>query len=120
MILSNILLNIKRGNLMAAKRKKKSNPAKEEKPKVKIKEKVTEVLELPKEVVLNIPKMTIFGYKDILIENYKGIIEYDNERIRINTGSGIIKISGNNLNIKEITSEDILVNGVIDSLEFLR
>lgn len=105
---------------MAANRKKKNNHRNDEKPKVRLKEKITEVLELPKEVVLNIPKLTIFGCKDILIENYKGIIEYDNERIRINTGSGVIKITGSNLNIREITSEDVIVNGIIDSLEFLR
>ncbi|HHW30544.1 MAG TPA: sporulation protein YqfC [Clostridiaceae bacterium] len=105
---------------MAANRMKKNVHRKDEKPKVRLKEKITEALELPKEVILNIPKITIFGCKDILIENYKGIIEYDNERIRINTGSGVIKITGSNLNIREITSEDVIVNGIIDSIEFLR
>lgn len=105
---------------MAANKKGKKRLGKEEQPKVKLKEKLTEILELPKEVILNIPKMTMFGSKDLLIENYKGIIEYDNIRIRVNTGSGIIKITGNNLNIREITSEDILVSGSIDCLEFLK
>lgn len=103
------------------KKNNKKNKARQsdDKPKARLKEKITEVLELPKEVILNIPKITIFGCKDILIENYKGIIEYDSERIRINTSSGVIKITGRNLNIREITSEDVIVNGIIDALEFL-
>jgi len=97
-----------------AKKRKKS-----QEPKVSLKEKMSELLELPKDIVLNVPKLTMVGNKDLLIENFKGIIEYDNDRIRINTNSGIIKITGEGLEIKEITSEDLMVNGYISSLEFL-
>lgn len=89
-------------------------------PKVSLKEKMSELLELPKDIVLNVPKLTMVGNADLLIENFKGIIEYDNDRIRINTNSGIVKITGEGLRIKEITSEDLMVNGDISSLEFLR
>lgn len=101
------------------KRRNKSKKNKKEEPKASFKEKVTDVLELPKEIVLNIPKLTMVGNGNLIIENYKGIIEYDNTRVRVNTGSGIIKITGNGLVIKEITSENILVDGKISSLEFL-
>lgn len=97
--------------------KKRKRP---EVPKVSLKEKMSELLELPKDIVLNVPKLTMVGNGDLLIENFKGIIEYDNDRIRINTNSGIIKITGTGLGIKEITSEDLMVKGDISSLEFLR
>ncbi|RCX13852.1 sporulation protein YqfC [Anaerobacterium chartisolvens] len=87
--------------------------------RINIKEKMTEILELPKEVVLNVPRLTMLGNKNLVIENYKGIIEYETVRIRINTGTGIIKITGELLTIKEITSEDIMVEGRIKGLEFL-
>ena len=106
---------------MPAKRKgRKSDKGKNEEPKVKFKEKLTEILELPKEVVLNVPRMTMVGSGNLLIENYKGIIEYDDKRIRVNTGIGIIKILGARLVIKEITSEDIMIDGEIQSMEFLK
>ncbi len=97
-----------------AKRKKGK-----ESRKINIKEKMTEILELPKEVVLNVPRLTMLGNKNLVIENYKGIIEYETVRIRINTGTGIIRIMGEMLTIKEITSEDIMVEGRIKGLEFL-
>ena len=97
-------------------RKKKKN----EVPKVSLKEKIAEMLELPKEIVLNMPKMTLLGSRNLIIENYKGIIEYEDNKIRINTGIGIIKINGTGLSIKEITSEDIMVDGNIEIMEFLK
>lgn len=103
---------------MAGKSKRR---VKEQKPpKPKMKEKVAEVLELPKEVVLNIPKLTMLGAGNLVIENYKGIIEYDDSKIRVNTGTGMIRITGERLFIKEITSEDIMVDGEIKSLEFIK
>jgi sporulation protein YqfC len=96
-------------------RRRKNN----EESKPELKSRVTELLDLPKEVVLNIPKLTLLGDGELVIENYKGVIEYDTERVRVNTGSGVIKITGERLMIKEITSEDIMVNGKIKSLEFI-
>lgn len=84
----------------------------------KIKEKFAELLELPKEVVLNIPKTTIVGGSDMIVENFKGLVECDDTRIRLNTGIGIIGIRGSGLKIREITSEDVIISGDIQSLEF--
>ncbi len=105
---------------MPRKKKTVKKGKKAQVPKVSLKEKMSELLELPKDIVLNVPKLTMVGNGDLLIENFKGIIEYDNDRIRINTNSGIVKITGEGLRIKEITSEDLMVNGDISSLEFLR
>lgn len=84
-----------------------------------LKEKVTEMLELPKEIVLNMPKLTMLGNGDLIVENYKGIVEYDEGIIRLNTTSGIIKVAGANIYIKEITLESIMIFGDIRSLEFM-
>ncbi|MCX7710297.1 MAG: sporulation protein YqfC [Clostridia bacterium] len=99
---------------------RRNKKKKEEEAKPKLKEKVTEILELPKEIVLNVPRLTLIGNGNLLIENYKGIIEYDDKRVRVNTGSGIIKIVGDRLVIKEITSEDIMIDGEIQAMEFIK
>jgi sporulation protein YqfC len=99
---------------------KKKKERKAEKGKRSIKEKMSEFLELPKEIVLDISKITMYANNNMLIENYKGIIEYENDRLRINTKDGIIKVMGNKLFIKEITSEDLLIYGDITSIEFLK
>lgn len=78
------------------------------------------MLELPKEIVLNMPKLVMLGNGDVIIENYKGIVEYAEGVIRVNTTSGIIKLTGTDIYIKEITAENIMVYGNILSLEFLK
>ncbi len=88
--------------------------------KIGIKEKVTEILELPKEIVLNMPKLTMLGNGDLIVENYKGILQYDEGVIRLNTTSGIIQVKGTNIYIKEITLESIMIFGEIQSLEFMK
>jgi len=83
-----------------------------------VKERIAEMLVLPKEIILDLPKITMIGKNQIFIENYKGIIEYDNERIRINTGMGLIKIYGLKLEINTVTNEEIFITGEISNLEF--
>lgn len=98
----------------------KKKKQKSENRKINIKEKVAEALELPKEVALNVPRLTMVGSTNLLIENYKGIIEYDDKRIRVNTGIGIIGITGKGMSIMGITSENVMINGEIHAMEFLR
>ncbi|MCL2593295.1 MAG: sporulation protein YqfC [Defluviitaleaceae bacterium] len=85
----------------------------------KIRNKLTDMLELPKEVVLGLPLISIIGSEEISIENYKGIIEYTSERIRINTSCGVLKIEGRNMVLKQITSENMLITGSILKFEYL-
>lgn len=93
---------------------------KEVKTKKDFREKFTEMLELPKEIVLDMPKLMMLGNGDLVIENYKGIVEYDEGLIRVNTTSGIIKVTGTDIFIKEITSENIMIYGNILALEFIK
>ncbi|WP_130806628.1 sporulation protein YqfC [Senegalia massiliensis] len=84
-----------------------------------IKTNIAEVLELPKEIVLDLPKITLIGNIQLYIENHKGIVEYSKERIRINSKSGIIRIIGNDLVIKNIVSEEVVVSGKIINVELI-
>lgn len=76
------------------------------------------ILELPQEVTSNKPKLTIIGFSEMLIENYKSILEYEDYYVKINTHIGAININGFNLRLKEMTGDDIMVIGNIDSLDF--
>lgn len=80
--------------------------------------KLDEILEIPIELSTNNPKITIVGFERVLIENYRGILEYQDYFVRLNTYIGIININGFNLNLEEMTSDDLLVTGKIDSIDF--
>lgn len=85
-----------------------------------VKSKITESLDLPREIVMNLPVIKITGTSEVYVENHKGIIEYTNDSLRLNTTSGIIRIGGSNFSIKEISQESIIISGDIDTLEFIK
>ena len=80
--------------------------------------KLDQILEIPKEVCTNIPKINIIGFNEMIIENFKGILEYEEFFVRINTHIGIVSINGFNLNLENMTNDDIKVTGQIDSIDF--
>jgi sporulation protein yqfC len=76
------------------------------------------ILEVPKEISTNEPKITIAGFKKMLIENYKAILDYQDIYIRIKTYIGIVNINGFNLKLSEMTSDDIMISGDIETVDF--
>ncbi len=84
------------------------------------KNRFNEILEIPKEVYSNIPNFIITGFEELIIENYKGILEYEDYYIRINTHIGIINIHGINLKLEKMTEDNIKIKGKIESIEIER
>ena len=78
------------------------------------------LLEFPEEVYSDVPKIIITGFEELIIENFKGILEYDEFLIRISTYIGIININGYNLNLENLTNDDIKVTGKIENIEIER
>lgn len=76
------------------------------------------ILSMPDEISSNRPKITIVGFEQVFIENYKGILEYQDYFVRLNTYIGIININGFNLKLEEMTNDDLLVTGRIEGMDF--
>ena len=76
--------------------------------------------EIPKEIYSDDPKIVVTGFDELIIENFKGILEYEEFFVRINTYIGVININGYNLNLENLTNDDLKVKGKIESIEFER
>lgn len=83
---------------------------------MKINKKLTSILDMPKEVTLNYPKVTVLGEESVCVENHKGLIELSQTVIRLNTSMYLLKITGENLDIKSITGDDIEITGKITGI----
>ena len=79
-----------------------------------------DILEIPKEIYTNIPNFIITGFEDMIIENYKGILEYEDYYVRVNTYIGIENIHGTNLRLEKMTEDNIKIIGKIESIEIER
>lgn len=84
----------------------------------RIRHKMTEATEFPKDVVLGIPVLTAMGRTELCIENYRGIIEYTDTVIRIKTKIGQIKIEGKKLQVEYYTNDDMKITGWIHCIEY--
>ena len=79
-----------------------------------------DILEIPKEIYTNIPNFIITGFEDMIIENYKGILEYEDYYVRVNTYIGIVNIHGINLRLEKMTEDNIKITGKIETIEIER
>ena len=85
-----------------------------------MKMKIDKILEMPTEVCTNMPKITIIGFNELILENYKGILEYEDYYVRVNTYIGIVNIHGTNLRLEKMTEDNIKIIGKIESIEIER
>ncbi len=87
--------------------------------KDKIKKAAIDVADIPKEVATSLPKLVIMGNEELFCGGYKIIREYSENEVRLSTGRQIISIKGEDLNIKSIENEEIVVHGKIDMVELI-
>ncbi len=85
-----------------------------------VKKGISDILELPGDIVLDLPKITMVGNLQLYIENHKGIIEYSAGTIRVNTRAGLLVVKGDRLVIKSIEVEEVLITGEIEKVEFVQ
>ncbi len=82
--------------------------------------KIEKALEITEGVIDDIPQVTCYGRTKVVVSNYTGILEYEEYVVRLNSGEGTIYVYGDNLQITELTVDDIMVCGKIHSVEFER
>ena len=83
-----------------------------------IRKRIADALELQYDVALNLPLMHITGNERLLMENHKGLLEYGNSKIRIASTAGPVEIEGENLAIRTVGRDDMLITGNIKSVKF--
>lgn len=75
---------------------------------------------IPKEFTANLPFLEFTSNRKVLIDGSEGILEYQENIIRVNTGRLIVVIHGRGLYIKCMTATSLTVCGYISGVEFLR
>jgi len=83
----------------------------------RLRQELSEILELPLDVSLDLPKVTIVGDLGVIIQNHRGLIQYSPEKIVIGVGKGQIAILGRSLQIEEVSKEDMIVRGSLGSVQ---
>lgn len=86
--------------------------------KHKLKEEFTESLHLPKDLMFGSVIVTATGNREIYVENYKGILEYSEDKLKLQTKHCNLTICGKNLVISYYTNDEMKVTGCIQSIRY--
>ena len=95
---------------------KQKNQRKLSKVKENVKSNLVESLELPMDIMYGAVIITAMGRNQILVENYKGIIEYTQEKIRLQTKTCQVTIQGKRLIVEYYTNEEMKITGYIQGI----
>jgi sporulation protein YqfC len=69
---------------------------------------------------LNMPAhMEINGNREAVVEGCGGVLEYDDDVVRIRTHGQIVRFTGRGLTIRSLTADALVVAGFITGIEFL-
>lgn len=77
----------------------------------KIKERLSEALEIPKEISMDYPYLTLVGKNQMYVRNGKAIVSYTDTAVHINTSVYFLKIFGEGLHIRQMTGEMMEICG---------
>lgn len=100
------------------RKQKTSSAIKKELQKESKKELLVESLKLPKDMMMGRFMLSMTGNREAFIENYRGILEYTDKVILLQTKQGQVKFEGTNLVIEYYTNEDMKISGNIASVVF--
>ena len=82
----------------------------------KIRKKLNSLIDLPSEVIFNTPKITLDSNEKVWIENFKGLIEFTDTFVRVNTSLYTVIVEGKSLSINYMTKEEICIFGLIKNI----
>lgn len=86
----------------------------------KINQSVGKLLDFPKEFTLDLPKVVLLGDFQLYIENHQGINRYGAEEVVINCSLGLLVVRGEDLMIRQISIDELYLEGRIQSLSYNR
>lgn len=87
-------------------------------PKLTYMEKLSNHLDIPADILAGAPIITATGRNVVCLENYKGIIEYNDNLVKIQSKSCKICIEGQKLNILYFTEDEMKITGFIKAIYY--
>lgn len=63
--------------------------------------------------------MSVFYNREVIFEGCKGVVEYTDQSIKLNTGKFLVAFNGRSMHIKSMTETNIIIVGFITSIEYI-
>jgi sporulation protein YqfC len=79
-----------------------------------------DLLELPKDALLDVPRVTLIGGVQAYVENFQSVVEFSDKQLRLQLTKGQLVIKGTSLEIKRIVGDQVMIEGTIDSIQYIQ
>ena len=80
-------------------------------------ERTAQVFDLPADVVAGVPRLELVGTGELRMERHKGILAYGDREIHISGGSYVVKVTGEELELRAMTGLELLITGWITGIQ---
>ncbi|RXT14833.1 sporulation protein YqfC [Ammoniphilus sp. CFH 90114] len=77
------------------------------------------MLDLPADVTMEMPRITMIGQIHMYIENHRGVLLFNDKELRLLLTKGQLLVKGEKLVIRAILSEEVLIEGKVDGVQFI-
>jgi sporulation protein YqfC len=77
-------------------------------------------MDLPQDVMMDLPRITMIGQIHIYIENHRGLLTFTDNELRLLLKQGQLMVKGKAFVIKTILPEEILLEGKIDQVIYIK
>lgn len=80
-------------------------------------EKTVQALDLPADALAGLPRVELVGDREVRMENHRGILAYGSEEIHVSGGPFVIKVVGEELELRAMTGLELLITGHITAIQ---
>lgn len=84
-----------------------------------LREKASELLDLPVDVVAGLPILELTGDRELRLEGYKGVLFCEKEEIQVDGGKWMLRVRGRGLEIRAMRERELLISGWITGLDLI-
>lgn len=84
----------------------------------KFKSEVVDSLKLPKDIMLGAVIVNVTGQSEAFVENYRGIVQYTDDSIVLQTKTCLVTITGKSLKIDYYTNDEMKITGHIMNIQY--
>ena len=87
--------------------------------KERLLERTAEALELPGDLVAGLPRIELTGDRELRMENHRGILAYGSREIQISGGRLVVKVRGEDLELRAMNAGELLITGTLRGVDLL-
>jgi len=81
-------------------------------------DRIAKILDVPKNIYENFAQIILSGNREAILDGCQGVIEYEENKIKLKIGKQAVTFCGDSLQIKCMTDDTVIIEGKLSQLQF--